>query len=122
MMTPLTGTFPNETYHDFTTLEDITQVGARTYRFLHREPGAELVMENVTWRPSFSEDAGFSTRLRLAWAMLTNKPFTAAGDMAILMDRATAIKVNDELIEALYYDENGTYYNGAPPASPSRDE
>ena len=105
---------PSESYVDVTTNRQ-TSVGARTFRFLHQEPGAEVVMERVALALHTNESMSTWEELKAFWSILRGKRAYVLADVSLLFDRDTGIKVNDELIEALYYDEAGTYHNGAAP-------
>lgn len=115
----MTNSEPSEFYVDVTTSKN-TEVGARTYRFLHQDPGAELVLENVIMSLSINESMTFWEEVKAVWGMLRGKRVYVTADLSLLMDRNTAIKVNDELIEALYYDETGKYHNGSAPSIPAQ--
>jgi hypothetical protein len=116
MMTP--NNEPTEFYLDVTTNSG-TEVGARTFRFLHRDPGAEVVLESVTLALSTNESMSTWEEIKALWAILSGKRAYVTADVSLLFDRGTAIKVNDELIEALYYDESGKYHNGSAPSLPT---
>jgi hypothetical protein len=105
---------PSEFYVDVTTNRQ-TSVGARTFRFLHQEPGAEVVLERVPLALCASESRTTWEDIKAFWSILRGKTVYVLADVSLLFDRDTGIKVNDELIEALYYDEAGTYHNGAAP-------
>ena len=85
-----------------------SQMFVRPFLRLYGKDHVDMMVTDLTAHLS-TEEMSFSDRLRMLFSLAFTGKCTVSMEYSVLLSRDAAIQANDQLIEALYYDENGVH-------------